>query len=160
MKYIRILKDISKKISYMLDKSQKRWAVVVLVCIFIGAMVETLGVSVIVPLVQAMLSPEVIRRALEAGVLHISTENITNHELILLLSIGVVIIYIIKNIYLIFLSYIRSWYSCKIQKETAVKMMNSYMKRGYPYFLNTNVSKLLRGVGGDVSGLYGVIVKE
>lgn len=41
MKYIRILKDISKKISYMLDKSQKRWAVVVLVCIFIGAMVET-----------------------------------------------------------------------------------------------------------------------
>ena len=96
MKYIRILKDISKKISYMLDKSQKRWAVVVLVCIFIGAMVETLGVSVIVPLVQAMLSPEVIRRALEAGVLHISTENITNHELILLLSIGVVIIYIIS----------------------------------------------------------------
>ena len=55
------------------------------------------------------------------------------------------------------ISYIRSWYSCKIQKETAVKMMNSYMKRGYPYFLNTNVSKLLRGVGGDVSGLYGVI---
>ena len=157
MKYIRILKDISKKISYMLDKSQKRWAVVVLVCIFIGAMVETLGVSVIVPLVQAMLSPEVIRRALETSVLHISTENITNNELILLLSIGVVIIYIIKNIYLIFLSYIRSWYSCKIQKETAVKMMNSYMKRGYPYFLNTNVSKLLRGVGGDVSGLYGVI---
>ncbi len=157
MKYIRILKDISKKISYMLDKSQKRWAVVVLVCIFIGAMVETLGVSVIVPLVQAMLSPEVIRRALETSVLHISMKNITNHELILLLSIGVVIIYIIKNIYLIFLSYIRSWYSCKIQKETAVKMMNSYMKRGYPYFLNTNVSKLLRGVGGDVSGLYGVI---
>ena len=157
MKYIRILKDISKKISYMLDKSQKRWAIVVLVCIFVGAMVETLGVSVIVPLVQAMLSPEVIRTALETSALHVSTENITNHELIILLSIGVVIIYIIKNIYLIFLSYIRSWYSCKIQKETAVKMMNSYMKRGYPYFLNTNVSKLLRGVGGDVSGLYGVI---
>ena len=115
MKYIRILKDISKKISYMLDKSQKRWAVVVLVCIFIGAMVETLGVSVIVPLVQAMLSPEVIRRALEAGVLHISTENITNHELILLLSIGVVIIYIIKNIYLISVLGIPAKYKKKLQ---------------------------------------------
>ena len=157
MKYIRILKDISKKISYMLDKSQKRWALVVLLCIFIGAVVETLGVSVIVPLVQAMLSPEVIRKTLETSIFGISTENITNQELILLLGIGVIIIYIIKNIYLIFLSYVRSWYSCKIQKEIAVKMMNSYMKRGYPYFLDTNVSKLLRGVGGDVSGLYGVI---
>ena len=111
MKYIRILKDISKKISYMLDKSQKRWALVVLLCIFIGAIVETLGVSVIVPLVQAMLSPEVIRKALETSVFGITTENITNQELILLLGIGVIIIYIIKNIYLIFLSYVSSWYS-------------------------------------------------
>ena len=157
MKYFRILKDISKKISYMLDRSQKKWAFVVLACIFVGAMVETLGVSVIVPLVQAMLSPEVIRGALKTSPLETLIDDMTNQELILFLAIGVIIIYIVKNIYLIFLSYIRSWYSCKIQKETAVKMMNSYMKRGYPYFLNTNVSKLLRGVGGDVSGLYNVI---
>ena len=63
MKYIRTLKDISEIMSYMLDKSQKRWAIVVLLCIFIGAMVEPLGISAIIPLVKAMLSPEAVRQA-------------------------------------------------------------------------------------------------
>ena len=36
-------------------------------------------------------------------------------------------------------------------------MMNSYIHRGYSFFLNTNTSHLLRGVGGDVSGVHSVI---
>lgn len=160
MNYLKSIKEIWNKIIYILNSSQKRWGVIVLICIMFGALVETLGVSIIIPLVQAMISPDVIRASIPFESINIWLEKKTDTEIILALGIFVVLIYIFKNIYLIFLSYLRSWYSCKIQKEVAVKMMNSYMQRGYMFFLNTNISELLRGVGGDVSGLYNVIFQS
>lgn len=157
MKYARDIKDIVGKINYILNKSQKRWGIVVLVCIMIGAIVETLGVSIIVPFVQVMLEPQKMRESISFDSMSGFLDKKTDTELIVILSVFVISIYIVKNVYLTFLSYIRAWYSCKIQKEVSIKMMGSYMKRGYPFFLNTNISELLRGVGGDVSGLYNVV---
>lgn len=157
MKYLNQIKDIWKKLNYILNKTQKKWGLFVLFCIMIGAIIETLGVSIIVPLVQAMISPNQIRSAVPFASVRGYLETKSDTDLIIILGIFVIVIYVVKNLYLIFLSYIRSWYSCKVQKEVATKMMNSYMKRGYSFFLNTNISKLLRGVGGDVSGLYNVI---
>ena len=160
MRYIENIKDIWKKLNYILDTTQKKWGVFVLICIMFGAIVETLGVSVIIPLVQAMIQPEMIRESIPFENVRKMLSGMSDIELIFLLGGFVIFIYLIKNIYLFFLSFIRSWYSCKVQKETSVKMMNSYMKRGYEFFLNTNISTLLRGVGGDVSGLYNVLFQS
>lgn len=160
MIYIENIKDVWKKLNYILNRSQKKWGFFVLVCIMVGALVETIGVSIIIPLVQAMIAPDMIRERIPFDNIRRIFEDMSDVELIFFLGGAVIIIYAVKNIYLVFLSYMRSWYSCKIQKETSVKMMNSYMKRGYEFFLNTNISTLLRGVGGDVSGLYNVIYQS
>jgi len=157
MNYLKSIGDIWNKLKYILNRSQKKWGIFVLLCIMVGALAETLGVSIIIPLVQAMVSPDTIRSNIPFEDVRRILESKSDSEVILYLGVFVILVYLLKNIYLLFLTYIRSWYSCKVQKEVAVKMMNSYMKRGYPFFVNTNVSKLLRGVGGDVSGLYGVI---
>ena len=44
------------------------WAVVVFACTLAGALFETLGVSVIVPLLQAMVNPDVVRNAIRKAV--------------------------------------------------------------------------------------------
>lgn len=160
MKYVKHIKDIWNKLNYILNRTQKRWGIIVLACIMVGALVETLGVSIILPLVQAMVSPEKICEGIPFPSLSRYLRGKSNADIILILAGAVIAVYIFKNLYLIFLSYIRSWYSCKVQKEVAIKMMNSYMKRGYPFFLDMNISKLLRGVGGDVSGLYNVIFQS
>lgn len=160
MRYIENIKDIWKKLNYILNATQKKWGAFVLICIMFGAIVETLGVSVIIPLVQAMIQPEMIRESIPFENVRKLLSGMSDIKLIFLLGGFVIFIYLIKNIYLFFLSFIRSWYSCKVQKETSVKMMNSYMKRGYEFFLNTNISSLLRGVGGDVSGLYNVLFQS
>ena len=160
MKYVKHIKDIWNKLNYILNHTQKRWGIIVLACIMVGALVETLGVSIILPLVQAMVSPEKICESIPFPSLSRYLRGKSNADIISILAGAVIAVYIFKNLYLIFLSYIRSWYSCKVQKEVAIKMMNSYMKRGYPFFLDMNISKLLRGVGGDVSGLYNVIFQS
>lgn len=155
--YYRCIQDVIKKLMYILNKRQKKYSIGLLLLTLIGAIFETLGVSIIIPLVTAMISPEILMEnqylSMAAGYLGISEAS----QFVLLLGIGVVLIYIFKNIYLTALSYARIRYASKVQRELSVKMMYSYMKREYSFFLNVNTSDLLRGTNTDVAGVYQVI---
>ena len=54
------VKDIWTKFQFILTGKQKRLAMVILFMTLIGAIVETLGVSIIIPFVQAMMEPELL----------------------------------------------------------------------------------------------------
>lgn len=151
------IKDAWNKLRFILTKQQKHLGVVILCMTLVGALVETLGVSVIIPFVQAMVNPEQLMQSQYlTGVInlfHIESSS----DLILLLGIGISLVYIIKNLYLTLLSYCRVKYSTRIQRELSVLMMESYMKRGYLFFVQVNTSDLLRGIMSDVSSVYYMI---
>lgn len=150
-------KDVWNKLKYILSDSQKRWAKIVFFLTIIGAVFETLGVSVIIPLVQAFLSIDALMDNKYIAPV-ISFFHITSSSVLITLICGaVILIYIVKNVYLVFLSFVRVKYASKVRRELSVKMMYSYMRRGYEYFLNVNTADLLRGTGYDVNGVYDVL---
>lgn len=151
------IKDAWNKLQFILTKHQKHLGFVILCMTLVGALVETLGVSVIIPFVQAMVEPdELMQNQYLTGVIrlfHIESSS----GLILMLGIGIAFVYIVKNLYLTLLSSCRIRYSTRIQRELSVLMMESYMKRGYLFFVQVNTSDLLRGVTSDVSAVYYMI---
>lgn len=151
---VKKVKDVWNKFQFILTGSQKRWAVVILAMTLVGALVETLGVSIIIPFVEAMIDIEKMMDN-EYIIPLVRFFNIqTDSQFILMLGVVIAIIYIIKNIYLTVLSYCRVKYSTKVQRELSTTMMKSYMKRGYLFFSQVNTSDLLRGVIGDVNSVY------
>lgn len=148
------VKDIWNKFQFILTKKQKRLAMVILFMTLIGAVVETLGVSIIIPFVQAMMEPEVLMQnqyiKMAGNILQIKSST----QMIMMMGIGIALVYIFKNMYLTLLSYYRIRYSTRVQRELSVLMMKSYMKRGYLFFVQVNTSDLLRGIMGDVSAVY------
>ncbi len=154
MNKIRSVKDIWNKFGYILTTSQKRWGVVVLILTLIGAAFETLGVSIILPLVQVMIEPQQLRRnALTAPVIDLLGLD-SNTSLIWAIGIAVIAVYLIKNAFLLFLSYVRIKYSCKIQRELSVEMLESYIKHGYVFFLNIGTGELMRGITSGITNTY------
>lgn len=151
---LRKVRDIWNKFQFILTKSQKKLGIVILIMTLIGAVVETLGVSVIIPFVQAMMNAEELMQnkyvAFFVQLFHIDSAS----QLIVLMGIAIALVYILKNLYLTLLSYCRIKYATKVQRELSVLMMNSYMKRGYLFFAQVNTSDLLRGVIGDVNAVY------
>lgn len=149
--------DVWHKLKYIMSKRQMRKSAVVFILTLVGALVETLGVSAILPLVQALMDVEqlfanaylqpVIR------VLHITTGK----ELVILMCAAVCGVYIFKNLYLTFLSYVRVRFSNSVKRELSIKMMQAYMKRGYSYYLTVNSQEILRGVGSDIGGVYEIL---
>ena len=126
-------------------------------CSFIAAVLETLGVSIIVPLVNTLLNPgQLFAISYVRGITDSLGIN-TNEELVVSVIIGVIIVYIFKDLFFIFFCWAKFKYACKVQRECSVYMMRSYMKRGYSFFLDRNVNEMLHGVNEDVAALYGII---
>lgn len=148
------VRDIWNKFRFILTRQQKRLGAVILIMTLVGAVVETLGIGIIIPFVSAMVEPEELLQnqyiSWVVSLLGISSTQ----QLILCLGILIALVYIIKNLYLTLLTYCRIRYSTKIQRELSVLMMKSYMKRGYLFFVQVNTSDLLRGIMGDVSAVY------
>ena len=151
------VKDVWNKLQFILTRKQKQLGLVILCMTLVGAIAETLGVSIIIPFVQAMIEPEQLMRNkyLSPIVCFLNIES--SSQLILLLGIGIALVYIIKNLYLTLLSYCRVKYSTKVQRELGVLMMESYMKRGYLFFVTVNTGDLIRGIISDVSAVYHLI---
>lgn len=145
-------KEISK-LWFILDKEQKIYGALVFIISLVGAGLEVLGVGIIVPLVTAFLEPDKLmnNRWLQKPINLLNIQNA--NSLILLITIGVIGVFVIKNIFFILISWIRIKYSCKVSRELSAKMMETYMDRGYEFFLTTNTSELSRNISGDVSGV-------
>lgn len=154
MNKLRSIKEIWNKYCFILTASQKRWGVVVVLLTLGGAVCETLGVSIILPLVQVMIAPQQLRENEFIG--PVLKQMGFNSDALLIWSMGiaVILVYLIKNLFLLLLSYVRVKYSCKVQRELSIEMMESYMKRGYVFFLNCGTGELLRGMRDSIANVY------
>lgn len=147
------------KFKVILTGEQKKLAVLVFILTLFGALIETLGVSAILPLVQAILDvSEVLKNPIIAqacNLMHISETK----DVLLLIAIGVILIYVAKNVYLSFLSWVRIKYSTKVQRELSIQMICSYVERGYSFFRTRNSGELLRGVTQSTTAVYSILLQ-
>lgn len=142
------------KLSYFLNRKQKAGVAGLTMMIFIGALLETLGVSAIIPIVQLMMTPDAAKVdggfATFMNYLHI--DDITQAFLFLLGSM--ICIYVIKNLYLLFLTYVQARFINNNQSRTQSKLLTWYLNRPYEYFLYSDVSVVLRTIQSDVQNVF------
>ena len=98
------MKDIFKKLMILLDKKQKRKMVVLIFLMLIGAVLETLGVSMILPVMEIVLEENAVesKRYLQVicDVFNIAYED--TKSLMILVMVGLVVVFTLKNLFLFF----------------------------------------------------------
>lgn len=121
--------------------------------ILVGSLLETLGVSVLLPLIQAILTPEKLM-ANKYVVPLVKFFNIqSSSAFVLAVSVFVVIFYIIKNLYQILNNYWQNKFRTNLLAYITETMMSSYMHRPYSFFIDNNSSILMRNVINDTGGV-------
>ncbi len=151
---IEAVKKIMHKLMHILTRNQKRRAIVVLIVIIIGSWFELLGVSAVMPFLQAILTPEVLMESkyLQPVIDFLRIETATG--VLILVGVGLILVYVLKNVFMIYANYISYDYSTRVRKELTIKMLHSYMSRPYTFFLNVNMAEILRGCNEDIEGVY------
>lgn len=157
MQAIRSFKDIISKLTYIIDRKYKRRLIYVFIVLFISSVLELIGVTAIVPFIQAIIMPDsvmnnrIIAIACDAIGIQAST------SVLMVIGFLIIVLYLFKNAFMIFSSYVQEDFSSKFQMELSNKMLVSYLKRPYVYFLDTNSSIIIRGCGNDISGVYNIL---
>ncbi|MCF0129226.1 MAG: ABC transporter ATP-binding protein, partial [Pseudobutyrivibrio sp.] len=149
-------KTIFQKVNYILSSEQKLLSVLILILTCIGSVLELLGVAVIIPVINLILSPENLMNSRYIQMVPLLRQA-DYFTLVVVVIIAVVSLYLIKNLYFIFLSWFRNKFAYKIQRELSIKAMEQYMSRGYEFFLNRNFGQLARGVDSDNAGVFFVV---
>lgn len=157
MKDIKTLKNMIHQMSVILDKRQKRKMFAISIVIMLCAVFELLGVTAMLPFMQSILEPQKLYEKPYIAVLVRFFRIDNDNTLIIFMGIAIIIIYLVKNIFLLWSTHLQCVYSCTTQKELSVLMLKSYLNRPYSYFLDHNAAEVLRGVDQDSDGVYRVI---
>lgn len=147
-----------KKVNYILDRTQKWKLIILLVIIFVGAFVELLGVSSIMPLINVATDPSAVENTWYLAMIRDFFGFTEVKQVVVFLSVFLIGVYIVKNIYITMQYNVQYRFIFNNQRRLAVKMMNAYMHQNYLFHVSRNVAELQRNVTEDVNGFYTVVL--
>ncbi len=157
MNNVRYFAEALKKLNILLNRRQKIQSINVLLWMFISSVFELLGISIMLPFINALLSPEKLmeNRYVTLLVEYLGVQSYTG--ILAVLIVGIIIIYIVKNVLLVCSRGIQVKYQCQIEEELSINMVTSYMNRPYSYFVNTNSSDIRQGAIVDVANIFQIL---
>jgi ABC-type multidrug transport system fused ATPase/permease subunit len=147
-----------KQMLEVFDKKQKKKLVWITIIIFIGGLTELLGVSSILPFIEMILDSEEMMQnpyiALFCNITGIHDVNMV----IVSVAIGIVLIFILKNIYVVFQAKMQYEFSYFGLRDLRCRMMDAYLHQRYPFHLNHNSAELIRNVNTDCNMFYSTVL--
>ncbi|MBQ4188345.1 MAG: ABC transporter ATP-binding protein [Firmicutes bacterium] len=130
------MRTITKSLLHILTRSEKKRAVWIILLMVIGAGLETLGVSLIVPLATAVLSEGA------------SDQTIT------IVLILLIVVFVLKNVFLMVQKRIQFRYTTEVYGRIRCDTVHFYMTRPYVYFLGADSGKIIRTINTDTYQVY------
>lgn len=150
------------KVRAIFDRKQK-WQLVGLgIMIFIGGLLETLGVSAMIPVVQALLAPDELMGYIDripvvknlCGALSITTVK----QVTMALLYGMMAIYVIKNLYILLLTYMQNTFITKNRNRMISRVMAEFLNRPYEKYLGADIPTVFRITDSDIPQTFSLIL--
>ena len=151
----------------LLNAKQKKQMVGIVFMMLIGGLLETFGIALIVPLMEAISKPEDLHKSRKFRVLcdllNLDVYDLSSSDLIKLTAVimfSIMVIIVIKNIFLFFMNKLQLKFVYTNQFATSRRMMINFMQRPYEYYLNADTSVIQRNITSDVNNMYGLILSS
>lgn len=150
--------DIIKKFRRLMDKRQKKKVGILLVVTTIGAFLEVMSVSLMVPLLSAVMDPSIIEKnQIIRKICRIFDLN-SHRTFIIFCIVILVIVFILKDVFLMLLYYAQARFVYNNRYATQLKLFKTMMSKKYEYFIGAKSSELLRIVQTDVVNVYNLLM--
>jgi len=150
------------KINYIFDRKQKFQLVILGVMIFIGGILETLGVSAMIPVVTALLTPDELQGYIErfdflqAICNFLKIKDVSQITTALLITL--IVIYVVKNLYILFLTYAQNTFITRSRNRMISRVMAEFLNRPYEKYLGADIPTVFRITDSDIPQTFSLIL--
>lgn len=142
---------ITKKVLGLLSGKEKRKLPALMIMMLIGAMLESLGVSLILPLVSSIIDKDGWNTSWYAQLICTLFGVQTQTAYVKTLLILLIFIFIIKNTYLLFEYYIQYSYTTKNRYYIQKRLIKQYMRKPYVFYLGASSGEIMRIIVNDTT---------
>ncbi len=149
--------DVVRKLNYIFNTKQKVEIFWLFVIICIGSGLELMGVSVILPIINGIMAPD---KMLEESVyiwIYEKFHMTSVRPLIMLLLVSLIVVYVIKNAFLIYMYNKQYKFIFENQRVLADRMVKCYMSQPYLFHVSKNSAELLRNINEDTGNFFGAL---
>ena len=147
---------IVKKFSSIMTHEQKIRVVILGVLMFIGAVLEMLGVSLVFPLMTAVMDKDFMDKPymqLACEIFQIRTDR---GAMMLILG-ALIFVYIIKNAFLFLEYYLQYRFVCNNRFLVQRQLLEVYLFRPYEFYLNATTGEITRIINTDVVNAFNLL---
>lgn len=146
------------ELRYIFDRRDKGKIMMLLLAVVVGSFLELLGVTVFMPFIETIQKPQTIQEKWYLKWIYDQLHMHSATEFMILLSGCIILVYLVKNVYLVIeKSYIYR-FSYHMQRKLSTRLLNAYMKAPYTFHLYQNIATLQRTLQEDTSRFIQVVL--
>ena len=148
-----------KRIGLLLSAKQKLQTFLIILMMLFGALLETLGLALIVPVITAVTDENAIStNRFHMGDLYRILGADSIREFTVIMLIALIAVFILKNIYLYFENVVMLKFIYTNQFATSRRMMINFMRRPYSYYLGADTAVIQRNITSDINNVFALIL--
>ncbi|MDO8208679.1 MAG: ABC transporter ATP-binding protein [Gallionella sp.] len=148
------------KIYALLTHTERRGAAVLFALMIVGMLLETLGVGLVIPAITLMMQGDLVARYPAIAPILGFLGKPSQRELITAAMLGLVGVYLVKNLFLAFLIWRQTHFAFDVQATLSQRLFAIYLRQPYTFHLQRNSAQLVRNVIGEVSIFAGVMTSS
>ena len=134
--------SLFSKLRYIFDRKQKGQLVILAVLILFGGVFETFSISMMIPVMAGIINQDKLQSVIKDNdVLQIivNTFNLgEGSELAAKLTVCLIILFLIKNAYQIFLIYKQNTFITRARNDMISRVMREFLNRPYEDYLGAD----------------------
>jgi ABC-type bacteriocin/lantibiotic exporter with double-glycine peptidase domain len=142
------------KINFILGKNNRNNFYFFLFINFIYFFLEFLSLASLPIFVSFIVNPDLILEKSNIYLRNFNIIEINFASALLFLPIFTIVIFLLKNIFLVIITYLQNNFLKKIKVNLSEKFFSFYINSPYLYHVNKNPSKLSRNISDEIQGLY------
>ena len=141
-----MIKNIYKKIQFVLTQSQMKELLLIFSLILIGVFFEILGIGMIIPVMNIIVEDDIQNKYPYLIFIFEFLGFPNKKELILYSLIFLLLVYGVKNIFLAYLTWKKGNFTFNLYADISKRLLNLYLKQSFSFHVNKNSSELIQNV--------------
>ena len=148
------MKTIISKFLYLFNRREKLQMLAIVLLMLVGALLETFVVGLIYPFISILKRPEIIQEHKVLRWIYEAMSIRSTKEFLIWSSVGLILVYLFKNSYLLFLTYVQSRFTFNKLIIFSRRLFTCYLHQPYTFHLQRNTAELIYKINTAVFALF------
>jgi ATP-binding cassette, subfamily B, bacterial PglK len=148
------MRNAIRQVFQIVDKTAKRWLIIIIILTLISSALEALGISLIFPLLKLITEPEIIKTHETLSWIYEALGLTSSGQFIILTSVAFFAVFLFKNIYMAGFYFIQYTFAFTGTVRLTERLLHLYFDAPYAVLLARNSAELIRNVREATHDVY------